>query len=77
MTAREMQRRSAKARWSGKSAEDRRREMSALAKARWAKRQAEKIPAPPAFFRVVRGKELEGDKLKEFIQDLRKVHSPQ
>ena len=31
----------------------------------------------PAFFRVVRGKELEGDKLKEFIQDLRKVHSPQ
>lgn len=44
---------------------------------RWAKRQAEKIPAPPAFFRVVRGKELEGDKLKEFIQDLRKVHSPQ
>ena len=47
MTAREMQRRSAKARWSGKSAEDRRREMSALAKARWAKWQAEKIPAPP------------------------------
>ena len=37
MTAREMQRRSAKARWSGKSAEDRRREMSALAKSRWAK----------------------------------------
>jgi len=30
----------------------------------------------PAFFRVVRGKELEGDKLKEFIHDLRKVHSP-
>lgn len=37
MTAREMQRRSAKARWSGKNAEARRREMSALAKARWAK----------------------------------------
>jgi hypothetical protein len=37
MTAREMQRRSAKARWSGKTAEARRREMSALAKARWAK----------------------------------------
>jgi transcriptional regulator with XRE-family HTH domain len=31
----------------------------------------------PAFFRVVRGKELEGDKLKQFIHDLRKVHSPQ
>jgi transcriptional regulator with XRE-family HTH domain len=29
----------------------------------------------PAFFRVVRGKELEGDKLKDFIEDLRKVHS--
>ena len=37
MTAREMQRRSAKSRWSGKSAEARRREMSALAKVRWAK----------------------------------------
>ena len=37
MTAREMQRRSAKARWSGKTAEARRLEMSALAKARWAK----------------------------------------
>ena len=29
----------------------------------------------PAFFRVVRGKELDGDKLKHFIEDLRKVHS--
>ncbi len=29
----------------------------------------------PAFFRVVRGKELEGEKLKQFIEDLRKVHS--
>ena len=37
MTAREMQRRSAKARWSGKTVEARRREMSALAKVRWAK----------------------------------------
>ena len=37
MTAREMQRRSAKARWSGKTADERRREMSALAKIRWAK----------------------------------------
>lgn len=37
MTAREMQRRSAKARWSGKTADERRREMSALAKVRWAK----------------------------------------
>ena len=37
MTAKEMQRRSSKARWSGKSAETRRREMSALAKTRWAK----------------------------------------
>ena len=37
MTAREMQRRSAEARWSGKTAEERRREMSALAKARWEK----------------------------------------
>jgi hypothetical protein len=32
-----MQRRSAKARWSGKTAKARRREMSALAKARWTK----------------------------------------
>ena len=37
MTSREMQRRSAKARWSGKTAKARRREMSALAKVRWAK----------------------------------------
>ena len=37
MTAKEMQRRSAKARWSGKTTEARRREMSALAKVRWAK----------------------------------------
>ena len=37
MTSREMQLRSAKARWSGKTADECRREMSALAKARWAK----------------------------------------
>ena len=30
----------------------------------------------PAFFRVVRGMELEGQKLKDFIEDLRKIHSP-
>ena len=34
---REMQRRSAEARWSGLSAEEKRAKMSALAKARWAK----------------------------------------
>lgn len=34
---REMQRRSAEARWSGLSAEERAAKMSALAKARWAK----------------------------------------
>ncbi len=35
MTAREMQRRSAKTRWSGKTAEARRREMSEVARQRW------------------------------------------
>ena len=35
------------------------------------------MQALPAFFRAVRGKELEGEKLKEFIEDLRKIHSPQ
>lgn len=34
------------------------------------------IAALPAFFRAVRGQELEGDRLKEFIEDLRAVHSP-
>jgi len=34
------------------------------------------MQALPAFFRAVRGKELEGDKLSQFIEDLRKVHSP-
>lgn len=34
------------------------------------------MQALPAFFRVMRGEELEGEKLKEFIEDLRKIHSP-
>jgi hypothetical protein len=37
MTAKEMQRRSAAARWTGKSADEKRAEMSALARARWSK----------------------------------------
>jgi len=36
---RAMQRRSAKARWGGLSADEKRAKMSALAKARWAKRK--------------------------------------
>ena len=34
------------------------------------------IAALPAFFRAVRGHELEGDRLQQFIEDLRAVHSP-
>jgi|WetSurMetagenome_2_1015567.scaffolds.fasta_scaffold103603_3 transcriptional regulator with XRE-family HTH domain len=34
------------------------------------------MQALPAFFRAVRGKELEGEKLDQFIEDLRKIHSP-
>lgn len=34
------------------------------------------IAVLPAFFRAVRGQELEGDRLKQFIEDLRAVHSP-
>ena len=34
------------------------------------------LAALPAFFRAVRGSELEGDKLKEFIEDIRSLHSP-
>jgi len=34
------------------------------------------LAALPAFFRAVRGSELEGDKLKEFINDIRSLHSP-
>jgi len=30
----------------------------------------------PAFFRAVRGQELSGARLKEFLQDLKAVHSP-
>lgn len=30
----------------------------------------------PAFFRVARGKELEGDRLTGFIEDFRKLHQP-
>ena len=35
------------------------------------------LAALPAFFRAVRGSELEGDKLKEFIEDVRLLHSPE
>ena len=54
MTAREMQRRSAKARWSGKTTESRRREMSALAKARWAKtaRKPKRVDSTPTLLRL-------------------------
>ena len=34
------------------------------------------IAALPAFFRAVRGQELEGERLKQFMEDLRAVHSP-
>ncbi|MCX6915451.1 MAG: helix-turn-helix transcriptional regulator [Verrucomicrobia bacterium] len=34
------------------------------------------LAALPAFFRAVRGSELDGDKLKEFIEDIRALHSP-
>jgi len=34
------------------------------------------IAALPAFFRAVRGHELEGERLLQFIEDLRVVHSP-
>jgi transcriptional regulator with XRE-family HTH domain len=29
----------------------------------------------PAFFRVIRGKELKHEKLEQFVEDLRKIHS--
>ena len=35
------------------------------------------LAALPAFFRAVRGSELEGEKLKEFIEDIRALHSPE
>ncbi len=34
------------------------------------------LAALPAFFRAVRGAELEGDKLKEFVEEIRAIHSP-
>lgn len=34
------------------------------------------LQALPVFFRAVRGEELEGEKLKQFIEDIRKIHSP-
>jgi transcriptional regulator with XRE-family HTH domain len=34
------------------------------------------IEALPVFFRAIRGQELEGDRLAEFMEDLRKLHSP-
>jgi transcriptional regulator with XRE-family HTH domain len=37
---------------------------------------AKVIAALPAFFRAVRGNELEGERFKQFMEDLREVHSP-
>ncbi len=34
------------------------------------------LAALPAFFRALRGRDLEGDKLKQFIEDVRALHSP-
>ncbi len=34
------------------------------------------IEALPVFFRAIRGQELEGDRLTEFMEDLRKLQSP-
>jgi transcriptional regulator with XRE-family HTH domain len=34
------------------------------------------IAALPVFFRAVRGNELEGERFKQFMEDLREVHSP-
>ena len=34
------------------------------------------IGALPAFFRAVRGQELTGARLKEFMEDLKAIHSP-
>lgn len=34
------------------------------------------IGALPAFFRAVRGQELSGARLKEFMEDLKTIHSP-
>lgn len=34
------------------------------------------LAAMPAFFRVIRGNSLDGDKLKAFFEDVRALHSP-
>jgi hypothetical protein len=34
------------------------------------------VGALPVFFRAVRGQELSGARLKEFLEDLRVIHSP-
>jgi transcriptional regulator with XRE-family HTH domain len=34
------------------------------------------LAALPAFFRALRGRDLEGDKLAQFIKDVRALHSP-
>jgi len=47
VTAREMQRRSAQARWSGLSAAERKAKMSALAKVRWAKTVRDRLGPGP------------------------------
>ena len=67
MTAREMQRRSAEARWSGKTAEERRREMSALAKTRWAK--TARKPKRAARLPNCSGSPTGGGKMKEYFMN--------
>ncbi len=34
------------------------------------------IGALPVFFRAVRGRELSGTRLREFMEDLKRIHSP-
>lgn len=34
------------------------------------------IAALPVFFRAIRGQELEGERLKSFMEDLRELHNP-
>jgi transcriptional regulator with XRE-family HTH domain len=34
------------------------------------------LAALPAFFRAARGNDLDGEKLKAFIEDIRSIHSP-
>ena len=61
---RQMQRRSAEARWSGKTAEERRREMSALAKARWEKTKRK----PKRAARLPNAELSEGEPLEKGVQ---------